>query len=148
MASSFGMIGILLCHKTEWKVFEEKPFNRLKGFLNSLDVGVLCTNHESTSVGNLAFANTAASSTPVAKVKRSRPRQMVFVLVLALFVSTSRSFGFASWTFATGPFNGAAVNSDFAFTPLSYCFFLSSFVFSRRILFFDPKAIYRHSFSR
>ena len=42
VASSFGLIAIFLRHSPDSPVFQEEAFNSLKGFLNSLDLGVLC----------------------------------------------------------------------------------------------------------
>ena len=42
VASSFGIIAIFLRHLPDSPIFQEEAFNSLKGFLNSLDLGVLC----------------------------------------------------------------------------------------------------------
>lgn len=77
VASSFGLIATFLRHATDSKVFEEEPFNRLKDFLNSLDLSFLSADHDGStavqSVDNLAHV---VVSTPVAKVKTKASRRL------------------------------------------------------------------------
>ena len=68
VASSFGMIAIFLRHSPDSGVFKENAFERLRDYLNCLDLSVL--SQEEQEQADVAFTNVARNVTPVVKTNR------------------------------------------------------------------------------
>lgn len=77
VASSFGLIATFLRHAPDSQLFKEETFERLKDFLNSLDLSVC----EAETVGSLIHvAASSKSSTPVRAVKAPANRRLAMPL--------------------------------------------------------------------
>ena len=72
VASSFGLIVTFLRHAHDSRFFQEEIFEQLRGFLNSLDLSVLCKAQAVDAVN----MNSAAWSNPLMKTPTNRRLQL------------------------------------------------------------------------
>lgn len=69
MASSFGMIAIFLRHSPDSGVFKDNAFEKLRDYLNCLDLSVLSKEPEEQQQADSAL-NVAGNLTPLVKANR------------------------------------------------------------------------------
>lgn len=70
MASSFGMIAIFLRHSPDSGIFKDNAFEKLRDYLNCLDLSVLSEEPEEQQQTDGALTNVAGNLTPLVKANR------------------------------------------------------------------------------
>lgn len=70
VASSFGMIAIFLRHSPDSGIFKHNAFEKLRDYLNCLDLSVLSEEPEEQQQTDGALTNVAGNLTPLVKANR------------------------------------------------------------------------------